>query len=258
MKKVFLSAGHGGKDPGAVGNGLQEKNINLNILLACKDILTRHGVNVMCSRTNDQNDPVGDEVREANASRADIAVSFHTNAGGGDGSETYYWPGSKDSKRLAELCEKHTKAIGQNSRGIKPGDRLYFVNSTNMTSVLCECGFIDNKTDKTIIDTKTKQQIFGMAYAKAILEYFNISYSEDAKQPTPKKETAKDLFAVKVTIDDLNIRTGPGINYPVTGKTTGKGKFTIVETKAGEGSEKGWGRLKSNAGWISLDYATKL
>ncbi len=88
MAKVFLSAGHGGSDPGAVAYGLKEKTINLNIMLACRDELKRHGVKVYTSRTKDENDPVGEEVREANKSSADVAVSFHTNAGKGDGSES--------------------------------------------------------------------------------------------------------------------------------------------------------------------------
>lgn len=57
---------------------------------------------------------------------------------------------------------------------------------------------------------------------------------------------------------EANIRTGAGTNYAKTGETTGKGVFTIVEVKAGQGASVGWGRLKSGAGWISLDYATRL
>ena len=64
-------------------------------------------------------------------------------------------------------------------------------------------------------------------------------------------------YAVRVDCNDLNIRKGPGTNYGKTGKHTGKGTFTIVEEKAGAGSNKGWGKLKSGAGWISLDYAVK-
>ena len=64
-------------------------------------------------------------------------------------------------------------------------------------------------------------------------------------------------YAVRVDCDDLNIRKGPGTNYGKTGKHTGKGIFTIVEEKSGTGSDSGWGRLKSGAGWISLDYAVK-
>ncbi|MGL4791530.1 MAG: N-acetylmuramoyl-L-alanine amidase, partial [Anaerotignaceae bacterium] len=65
-------------------------------------------------------------------------------------------------------------------------------------------------------------------------------------------------YLVKVSIKDLNIRTGAGTNYAKTGKYTGVGTFTIIEEKAGQGSATGWGKLKSGTGWISLDYVTKL
>ena len=65
-------------------------------------------------------------------------------------------------------------------------------------------------------------------------------------------------YKVRVDILDLNIRTGAGTNYAKTGEHTGAGVFTIIEEKAGAGAEKGWGKLKSGAGWISLDYCTKL
>lgn len=433
MRKVFLSAGHGGKDPGASANGLLEKNVNLNILIACKEELEKHGLKVEVSRLKDEDDPVSQEVVEANKSNADIAVSFHTNAGGGDGSETFYYPSSKEGKRLATLCEKHTKAIGQNSRGIKSGENLRFVNSTKMVAVLCECAFVDNTNDKTIIDSIKKQKVFGVAYAKAILEYFGIQYKvqneindskitcsdlkglsdvivinklsrifmndnrtngilasvsmaqlilesnickselaikanncfgmkailsgnnwsgsvwNGAKYTKRTSEYVKDKevkinadfryypdiessvadhsayllnamsgsvrryagikgctdhkkvleilksggyatdpkyvdkllavidkynlkrfdvpfenqqkneapYMVRNDIINLNIRKGPGVNYPTNGKAN-KGYVTIVEVKEGPGSIKGWGKLKSGAGWISLDYVIKI
>ena len=67
--------------------------------------------------------------------------------------------------------------------------------------------------------------------------------------------TNKDCpFMVKVSIPDLNIRKGAGTNTAKTGQYTGIGVFTIVEVREGKGSDKGWGKLKSGAGWISLDY----
>ena len=65
-------------------------------------------------------------------------------------------------------------------------------------------------------------------------------------------------FKVKVSIPDLRIRKGPGTNTTATGKFTGIGAFTIMEVKNGPGSTKGWGRLKSGAGWIALDFAQKI
>ncbi len=65
-------------------------------------------------------------------------------------------------------------------------------------------------------------------------------------------------YQVEVTVADLNIRVGPGTNYDKTEKYTGKGIFTIVEEKQGNGASKGWGKLASGAGWISLDIASKI
>ena len=79
---------------------------------------------------------------------------------------------------------------------------------------------------------------------------------------TPKTTTTEPAtsvpFLVKVNITDLNIRKGAGTDYDRTGQFTGIGVFTILEVKSGKGSTSGWGRLKSGAGWISLDYATRI
>ena len=79
-----------------------------------------------------------------------------------------------------------------------------------------------------------------------------------SKEPVVEKSASTCPYLVRVTIDDLNIRKGPGTDYQKTGKYTGKDIFTIVEEKAGTGSKKGWGRLKSGAGWIALDYAVRV
>ena len=85
------------------------------------------------------------------------------------------------------------------------------------------------------------------------------AYDEAGSQVYPVIQapsgSASVPFQVKVSIDDLRIRKGPGTDYAAIGKYTGRGVFTIVETRFGAGSAKGWGRLKSGAGWIALDYA---
>lgn len=191
MVKVFLSAGHGGADSGAVSNGLYEKTINLNTLLACKTELERHGVTVVCSRIKDVDDPVTEETKEANASVADLAISFHANAGGGDGFEAFYFNPSPKGKKLATLCEKYVKMLGQNSRGVKSGNHLHFIRKTAMTAVLVESFFVDNAKDRLIGDTVAEHTSFGVAYAKAILEYFGITYKEN-------KTASKKIHRVQV------------------------------------------------------------
>ena len=74
---------------------------------------------------------------------------------------------------------------------------------------------------------------------------------------TPSNDASSVSYMVKVSIDDLNIRMGPGTNYVKNGKIK-RGAYTIIAEKSGRGSKLGWGKLKSGAGWISLDYVTKI
>lgn len=78
--------------------------------------------------------------------------------------------------------------------------------------------------------------------------------------PTPEPETPSDVtetnYLVKVTTDVLNIRKGPGTNYDIAGQIKDRGVYTIVGESDGKGASK-WGKLKSGAGWIALDYTEK-
>lgn len=73
-------------------------------------------------------------------------------------------------------------------------------------------------------------------------------------QPTPQPPSTH--YMVKVTADVLNIRKGPGTNYGTNGAIKDRGVYTIVAESAGAGATK-WGKLKSGAGWISLDYCQR-
>ena len=68
---------------------------------------------------------------------------------------------------------------------------------------------------------------------------------------------SKCQYLVKITVNDLNIRSGAGTNYQIVGNIQDKGVYTITEEKKGQGASL-WGKLKSGIGWISLDYTTKI
>lgn len=82
--------------------------------------------------------------------------------------------------------------------------------------------------------------------------------SASAETASKTMTNADCPFMVKVSIPDLNIRKGAGTNTSKTGKYTGVGVFTIVEVRTGKGSDAGWGKLKSGAGWIALSYCERL
>lgn len=137
---------------------------------------------------------------------------------------------------------------------------------------LCNIFKLNPKTD---IISHTEGAVLGIATAHADPEHLwkglQMPYTMDGfredvaaeleklKDATPVENTATAfkpiLYRVKSAV--LRIRKGPGTNFDENGYT-GIGVFTIVEIKSGTGSKKGWGKLKSGAGWISLDYAEEV
>ncbi len=187
MAKVYVGIGHGGKDPGAVANGVEEADLNLVIGLACVDELKRHGVSVMASRSKDENDPLAEKISECNEYAPDLALDIHNNAGGGDGAEVYYAKNGNKGKTLAQNILDEIIALGQNSRGIKTKlnaageDYFGFIRETVAPAVIVECAFVDNKTDIKIIDTAAEQKAMGKAIAKGVLKTLNIAYKKEVE-----------------------------------------------------------------------------
>ena len=192
-KKVFLGAGHGGSDPGAVANSLKEKDLNLSIALACRDELERHGVTVKMSRTKDDSESLNEKIKECNAFKPDLALDIHNNAGGGDGAEVFHHHGGGTGKTLAVNILDEMVKIGQNSRGPKVkknssgSDYFGFIRQTNAPAVIVECAFVDNTRDIKIIDTAAEQKKMGVAIAKGILKTLGIA----AKAGTSDRDTVQ-------------------------------------------------------------------
>ncbi len=180
MAKVYLGVGHGGNDPGAVADGFQEKDLNLAIALSCRNLLEWHGVEVRISRTTDQTGSLEQRIRECNAFAPDLALDIHNNAGGGDGAEVYHHFGGGKGKTLAENILDEMGKIGQNSRGAKVKknsagrDYFGFIRQTAAPAVIVECAFVDNATDRAIVDTVAEQKIMGEAVAKGVLRTLGI------------------------------------------------------------------------------------
>lgn len=120
------------------------------------------------------------------------------------------------------------------------------------------------KADKSLIGQPDKQNMTvhrWFANKACPGEYLYERHGQIAKEVNAllNKKQAQTFkpYQVEVKITNLCIRKGPGTNYARTGEFTGKGVFTIVKESKGKGSDSGWGKLKSGAGWISLDFATK-
>lgn len=201
-KKVYIGVGHGGSDPGAVANGLKEKNLNLAIALACQSELARRGVLTKVSRTTDVTESLAAKINECNAFAPDLALDIHNNAGGGDGAEVFHSVKGGKGATLATNILAEVKKIGQNSRGVKTktnsngSDYFGFIRSTNAPAVIVECAFVDNKTDIQIIDTAAEQAAMGEAIARGVLKTLGIEVK--ANDPAAEKQDAGVLYRVQV------------------------------------------------------------
>ena len=194
MSKVFIDAGHGGKDPGAIGNELKEKDIVLNVALKVGKELERHGINVEYSRKSDKFISLSDRAVMANKAKADVFVSIHCNAFGdkkAQGVEVFHYPNKSEGKKLAtSILDSIINAkLYTRNRGIKT-DTFAVLRKTKMTAVLIEIGFITNSQDAALL--KNKQSEFATAIAKGVLKYLGINYKPS------NNSNSKELYKVQV------------------------------------------------------------
>lgn len=193
-KKIYINPGHSDKDPGAVGFETERKlnvktaNFMNEYLLAnydCQTKVTAGSVNSTATVAAD-----------ANSWGADLLVSIHNNAGGGDGYEALVY--SEKRKALGQIFEKYVKAAGQNSRGVKLRPELGVLRLSNMPAVLNEGAFVDNQKDIADWNEDHELKKLGEAYAKAAAEFLGLDKKVAAPAPAPAPVESNVLYRVQV------------------------------------------------------------
>lgn len=187
MKKVWIDAGHGGKDPGATANGLKEKEIVLSVSLEIKKRLEAgyEGVQVLLSRSTDIFLELKERTYLANKAGADILVSIHCNAGGGSGGfETFrYTKASAASAALqnvlhtAILSLLNKVAVGVIDRGQK-ADNLHMVRESKMPAVLTENLFLDVAMDAARLQRTAVIESIIDGHVAGIAQYLGLKKKE--------------------------------------------------------------------------------
>lgn len=217
-KIVVWDAGHSNTDPGAVGY-VRERDVNVKVVkyaieymeltYVCKNFKTR------------PEDSLIKRCAMANVLKADLFVSVHFNAGGGDGYEVLVY--SKQNVELGKCFEEHVKETGQNSRGVKLRPDLAVLKYTNMPAVLNEMAFVDNKKDIKDWNEDHELKELGIALAEATAEVLGLPLQT-------KKANYETLCA-------MNMRKSPSLNSTVLG--------TVPEGIILRGTEVAGGWLKT-------------
>lgn len=281
MAKICIDPGHYGKYNRCPAiPEYYESEMVWKLSMYQKQFLEEMGHTVILTRT-DPNKDLALSTRGKKSKDCDLFISNHSNAvGGGMNEEVRYVAvyhlvadhtvtcddisaefAGKIAPVIAGTMGVTYKILTRKSTNDKNGDG--FLND-NYYGVLN--GARSVKTPGLILEhsfhtnTKSVQWLLKDAnlkrLAKAEAECINSYFTNKETPVQPETVISTGNFKIEVKIDDLNIRKGPGTNYAKTGVIP-KGVYTIVQVESGKGSKTGWGKLKSGAGWISMDYVTK-
>ena len=212
LNGVVIDPGHGGVDSGAIGNGLLEKDYNLQISRYMYDRFRELGVPVYLTRDSDVTLEPNARVKKVLSFLGNnpnvVVISNHLNAGGGDGAEVIY--ALRNNSKLANSILNNIGATGQNTRRVYqrrlPSDSTkdyYYIlrNTVNTEPVIVEYGFIDNSDDVNFL--KDNYQELAEAVIKSVLEYKNLPYTapETITTDTYKVVAGDTLYSIANKLD---------------------------------------------------------
>jgi N-acetylmuramoyl-L-alanine amidase len=174
---VVVDAGHGGSDPGAIYEGVNEKDVNLAIAQRVAALLRAQGYQVLMTRDSDTAVGLYTRAEIANEAGADLFVSIHANAANNApefaGIYTYYHPSSRRGARLAQAIQTpicaQTEAV---DRGTASANYVV-LRETDMCAVLVETGFMSNSAELRQLLTSAYQEKLAAGIVEGIAAYLN-------------------------------------------------------------------------------------
>lgn len=173
-RTVVLDAGHGGHDYGAIRSGINEKDINLDIVKRVQAILVSKNVSVALTRNNDEFISLPDRTSFCASSEPDIFISIHVNSSAKpeiNGIEThYYQPQSMELANVVHACV--ISDVKAKDRGIFKS-KFYVINHTEVPAILVEIGFLSNNQERAELVSEERKQQTAKAICEGILKYLN-------------------------------------------------------------------------------------
>lgn len=177
-KIIIIDAGHGGTDPGSVKQGVQEKNINLQIALKLQKRLETKGYKVVMTRTDDTAISLINRTKLANKAKGDLLISIHQNSfrdASVHGIEVFYTPGKETyDDRLANCIQEALISYTQaKDRHVREITNLLIIRESNMSACLIESAYLSNDTERELIQTKDYQDKVVTGIIEGIENFLN-------------------------------------------------------------------------------------
>ncbi len=228
-KSILLDPGHGGRDPGAIGNGLREKDIVLEIYNYCSSELSKYDCDVRTTRSSDTFVSLAERSRMGND--VDLMVSLHCNAftnPSARGFETFVSSGPLFATTINYRSSIHDSileviaSLGIPNRGKKRSTH-YIVTVPKCPVTLVEYAFITNPTDAGFLRSDEVLQSFGKATAEGIVRALGLK-----RKPVNKPDSG--VNKVEVTASILNMRKGPDTKYPVIKGLSRGSLLDVIDT----------------------------
>ncbi|KIQ93899.1 Sporulation-specific N-acetylmuramoyl-L-alanine amidase [Anoxybacillus thermarum] len=222
MVRIVIDFGHGGSDPGAVANGLREKDLTMQIGLMIGDMLSDYeGVEVIYTRSDDRYLSLEERAAIANKAGADFFLSIHINAGGGTGFESYIHNGNVSAKTLAYQNVIHAeimKAIGGVKDRGKKRANYAVLRESKMPALLTENLFIDNASDAAKLKSQEFILKIASGHVEGIVKAFGLKKKKEAvKMPEQAKtQYDKEVDAAFEFLKQHGVVTQDRRNEPVT------------------------------------------
>ena len=151
--KILIDAGHGGTDSGAIGSSIMEKDFNLLIANKVIGKLEDYECSVLYTRTTDKYMSLDERVNLSNKNNCDCFISIHCNSSVNiaTGFESYSFTGTSSLQN--NVHNEIIKVIGLKDRGKKKAN-FYVLKHTKAKAILLELGFINNKNDCAVLNSK--------------------------------------------------------------------------------------------------------
>lgn len=187
-KVIYLDAGHGGMDPGAVYKDIYESNINLSITKKLEEKLGSSGAIVYLTRdgdydlsnpssTNHKRNDLDKRIKLINESNCDLYLSIHLNSestGLWHGGQIFYDDINSENEVIANLFQEYLKKNLKTDRDYKRISDRYLFRKVNRPGILVEVGFLSNASDRYLLLQDSYQEKVASTLFEAINHYFSL------------------------------------------------------------------------------------